>query len=199
MYVAVPDNGTCITWVWRGCRLRTMVGYVTDVTVNFPLVLTSCYKWVDKVSHAVKLRISKNAARNVHVSEYQKVVGGVGFWWWLIGFPGFWSTTFLSPPVTIETRVGQDADQCYHGAFWPTSWVPTLTLSLSLSLQGAVTKCDVDAVPMFVFFRNRKVLYQVGMYMFQNGDLHVTVTYMFHHFSSAILLGLIRIRLTHTS
>ena len=36
-----------------------------------------------------------------------------------------------------------------------------LSLSHSVSLQGAVTKCDVDAVPMFVFFRKRKVLYQV--------------------------------------
>ena len=44
----------------------------------------------------------------------------------------------------------------------------TLSLSLSLSLQGAVTNCDVDAVPMFVFFRKNKVLYQVGMYMFRN-------------------------------
>ena len=35
--------------------------------------------------------------------------------------------------------------------------------SLSLSLQGAVTRCEVDAVPMFVFFRKKKVLYQVGM------------------------------------
>ena len=34
---------------------------------------------------------------------------------------------------------------------------------LSLSLQGAVTRCEVDAVPMFVFFRKKKVLYQVGM------------------------------------
>ena len=34
---------------------------------------------------------------------------------------------------------------------------------LSLSLQAAVTMCEVDAVPMFVFFRKKKVLYQVGM------------------------------------
>ena len=44
------------------------------------------------------------------------------------------------------------------------------------SLQGAVTKCDVDAVPMFVFFRKNKMLYQVGMYIFRNEDLHVAVT-----------------------
>ena len=29
---------------------------------------------------------------------------------------------------------------------------------------------------MFVFFRKKKVLYQVNMYMFRNGDLHVVVT-----------------------
>ena len=42
-----------------------------------------------------------------------------------------------------------------------TYFLSPLSLSLSLYLQGAVTKCDVDAVPMFVFFRKRKVLYQV--------------------------------------
>ena len=32
-----------------------------------------------------------------------------------------------------------------------------------LSPQTTVTRCEVDAVPMFVFFRKKKVLYQVGM------------------------------------
>ena len=44
--------------------------------------------------------------------------------------------------------------------------------SLSLSLQGAVTRCEVDAVPMFVFFRKKKVLYQVwyDMYVCRNAN-----------------------------
>ena len=101
----------------------------------------------------------------------------------------------------------RDASDIHDFMNLPSDLLPE---SPPLSLQGAVTKCDVDAVPMFVFFRKRKVLYQVGMYMFQNEDLHVAVTCTmitcFNHIavcvSSAVFLnslqGLGLYRLTYT-
>jgi len=70
---------------------------------------------------------------------------------------------------------------------------PYLVPNSSLSLQGAVTRCEVDAVPMFVLFRKKKVLYQVWYgYVFRNGNWHVAVTCrMIIPIHISIILGLI--------